>query len=329
MTIANELTRVDPSSSQLEPDAQSRPIPPEPSAGYMIMRAMEMMRVPGSGITIDVVERLVALKEREDAKKAERLLDAALLAVKTGCPQILKTREVYGKDTDQAGNRRDKPMMYRYANIEDVKAIVDPRLAANDLSYTWDVEGQPGAMFTVCTVRHTGGGKRSARFPWAGAKAPTMNEAQAAGSSASYGQRYSLLAVLGLSADLDDDGRCANAGAKPEADPNAPVVPTRDERRAAQQAAAQSTSAPPASRPNSKIAELTALRGQWQKWSEQPTRPSDPAGGRAWDVEQTRLWRAFARQACGCGCEGQADDAMDKVSHFTPQRVAWIRKAME
>lgn len=247
-------------------------IPAEPSINYIICRAMQ------TDVDVDKIERLIALKERMDAAEAERKLSAALRRVKDGCPQILKTREVYGKSEDKNGNKRTAPLMYRFANLEDVKSVVDPRLSANELTYSFDADFSAGMMVTTCTVIHSGGGRRSAKFPSAMAGAPAMNAAQASGSTMSYGQRYSLLMVLGLSADLDDDGRTANVSPAPTRDETQPAGTTREQQRADTRAAAQTQSAAPVrAEPNTRVTlkDVEALRDRWAVWAKVPAPTSD------------------------------------------------------
>ncbi|HEY3967253.1 MAG TPA: ERF family protein [Planctomycetaceae bacterium] len=246
---------IDPSTSQElanveHSQLQRMEIPAEPSAGHILARAMELMAQPGSGFTIEAFEKLVALKERAEDKKAETDLESALRDFRRNCPQILKTRTVKNKAGED---------MYRFANLEDVKAVVDPRLSGNDLSYSWDSKFIDGVTTTTCTLRHIGGGKRSANFTSGMAGAPSMNSAQAAGSTLSYGQRYSLLAVLGLSADLDDDGRSANRLPSPEPVPSAPVVGTRQQRQ-------DESNANPAPSVNPEVGPLLkSLYNDWRK----------------------------------------------------------------
>jgi hypothetical protein len=60
-----------------------------------------------------------------------------------------------------------------------------------------------------------------------------MSDAQKSASAVTFGRRYTLTGVLGLTVDEDDDGRrLAEPNPQPPADPAAPRVPTREERSA-------------------------------------------------------------------------------------------------
>ena len=146
-----------------------------------------------------------------------------------------------------------------YADLEDITRIVDPIILPLGLSYTWDSEFGEKAITTTCYLKHVGGGKRSAKFACQASGTKIMNSAQQAGSATTYGQRYSLLAVLGISTDRDDDARGMPA---PEADPNQPIVPTREER----QASIASKSAAPQSVPSPITADqLKDLLATWKE----------------------------------------------------------------
>jgi hypothetical protein len=59
-----------------------------------------------------------------------------------------------------------------------------------------------------------------------------MSPAQVEASLLTFGKRQSLLAALGVTTDIDDDGRRAPALPSPAHDPAAPRVGTRAEREA-------------------------------------------------------------------------------------------------
>jgi hypothetical protein len=287
--MGSELTIDRSTSQELDRPSQAAIIPAEPSIEQILYHAIDQRIDPAT------LEKFLALKERIDAERAEKALNAALRQFRAGCPQILKRRGV----EDKTGRT-----MYRYANLEDVKSVIDPRLEACDLSYSWDSEFSERSVITICTVRHVGGGSRSSKFASAIAGAPAMNSAQAAGSTTSYGQRYSLLAVLGLSADIDDDGRSANAMPAPQSDSTQPIVPTRAERRAAN----ESTSAAPAPAEQRVTGDqVKALIEAWKIKTQPPTATTaeereDVAASFAFWVDQTlgysepsgRNWRAVA-----------------------------------
>jgi hypothetical protein len=63
---------------------------------------------------------------------------------------------------------------------------------------------------TVCTLHHIAGAKRTATFFGPIDASGGKNPIQQIGSARSYGRRYTLMDVLGLVTEDDDDGRGAD-----------------------------------------------------------------------------------------------------------------------
>ena len=178
-----------PSSSENEETTLIRPS--EVSAGALIQQA-----VLQGDVSIDVIERLCALQERQDAAKAKAALIQALHAFQTDCPVIGKSRPVYGKD-------RAKGPQYHFASFADIKKVIQPILERHGLMFSHSVEEK----FITCTVSHRDGASVESAFPMAAADAPNMNGAQRMASSSSYAKRYSLMGALGIAVGDDDDAQ--------------------------------------------------------------------------------------------------------------------------
>lgn len=135
--------------------------------------------------------------------KAELL--KALMAVQAACPVIKKTAVVKSKN----GQER-----YRFAPLSAIRAVVFPLLHENGLvvqfgSAPHHAGGVDGYMVS-CTLSHTGTGASDCSEMFV----PTStgyqtNAAQDAGSAITFGKRYTLLNVLGLDAEDDNDGATA------------------------------------------------------------------------------------------------------------------------
>lgn len=125
------------------------------------------------------------------------LLLSLLEAVKA-FPAITKTKE------GQAGNRK-----FKYAPLEEIKALCDPILWANGLILTQGAEGH----VLVTRLEHVASGEwRETRMP--------MNEVhasdQAYGIEFSYKRRYSYQGILGIVTEEDVDGNARKRGEKPQ-----------------------------------------------------------------------------------------------------------------
>lgn len=94
---------------------------------------------------------------------------------------------------------------YEYADLADVLTIVRPVLNKNGLAVSQSLTGGPGTLEVTTRVYHTAGHCEE----FGPLVLHTGNDAQSAGSAATYARRYSLAAVLGVAPDNDDDGRAA------------------------------------------------------------------------------------------------------------------------
>ena len=155
------------------------------------------------GVDVAVLERLMALQERVSDRNARAAFDEAVAAFQASCPPLHKS---VGVDyTTKSGVR----IKYNFAPLDTIARTTRPHLAAQGLSYSWDSVVESGEAVVTCTLHHVAGHSRTATFRGAieGAGSPQMNAMQKAGAALTYGQRYSLIQVLGLTtADDDVDG---------------------------------------------------------------------------------------------------------------------------
>ena len=167
----------------------------EPSYQDMMLRAID------SGLTPEGLSKICELIDRREAKIAEQQFNQAISDFKAACPVIVKNKE--------AMNSNGKSM-YRYADLAEILKVIDPILHRFGLSYSFEY-AYGEKTTTTCTVYHVGGGKRSSTFSCAAAGTSIMNDPQKIASATTYGRRYSLMGVLGIVAENDDDGRKAGA----------------------------------------------------------------------------------------------------------------------
>lgn len=153
-------------------------------------------------VPVEILERLVDLKERVEARDARKAFFDALANFQEKCPEIPKSRHV-GFVT-RSGVRVD----YDYAPLDEIARVIRPHLKENGLSYSWNVHTDGGKVLNItCVLRHIDGHEERSVFPVPVATDGKMSEAQANGAALTYGKRQSLLAVLGLTtAEPDVDG---------------------------------------------------------------------------------------------------------------------------
>jgi len=153
-------------------------------------------------VSMDVIERLVALKERSEDRDAESQYNAALASFQEECPPIHKNREV--KPTSDSGMK----FGYSYADLEEVVNTIRPFLARHGFSFTHDAKATSSGMLeVVCTVRHIAGHARTASFPAPTSSRAGMSDVQKYASALTFARRQTLIQALGLTTtDADTDG---------------------------------------------------------------------------------------------------------------------------
>lgn len=175
-------------------------------------RLMEMVAGQEGPVAVDMLERLVGLVERAEDRDAERAINAALAEFKRTCPPIPKDGKVDYADT------QGRQVKFRHSKLPTICGIVDPWLTRVGLSYTWDAlepDGSGLGRVTVCTLQHEQGAKRTARFDAPPSGLPTSADVQKVGAALTYGQRYSLILVLGLHVVDDVEAALGREPAEP------------------------------------------------------------------------------------------------------------------
>ena len=150
----------------------------------------------GGNPDIEVVERLVALQERQEERAAERAMVEALAAFQAECPAI-----------PRSGRADTGTYEFDFARYDDMVRIIRAPMAKHGLSFTpdFDLEGD-GRLKITCRLQHVAGAVRSSTFIGPADTSGGKNAIQAIGSGRSYGKRYTLGDVLGLAHEDDTDG---------------------------------------------------------------------------------------------------------------------------
>jgi len=156
-----------------------------------------------NGASIEVVEKLMALHERWEARQGRKAFDEAMAAAKAEIPVIFKSREV---DFTSTKGRTH----YRYEDLAEIAKTVNPILGRHGLSYRFRTTSNAGEPVTVtCIVSHRQGYSEENTLSAGRDETGNKNSIQAVGSTITYLQRMTLKAALGLAASADDDGRAS------------------------------------------------------------------------------------------------------------------------
>lgn len=170
----------------------------EPQARAVAITPMDMLsRAVESGAGLDMVEKLMGLQERWEANQARKAFDEAISNAKAKIPPIERNAKGHNEK--------------RYANFAAIAKVVDPILSEFGLSYRFRTT-QGERISVTCVLSHKAGHSEETTLSGPADSSGNKNAIQAIGSTLTYLQRYSLVQMLGLAADTDDDGKSA-AGA--------------------------------------------------------------------------------------------------------------------
>lgn len=155
---------------------------------------------------VEKFERMMALYERTTALQAEHAFNAAMHAVQSELPQVVR----------DADNQHTKS---RYARLETISAAIGPVLAKHGFSISFGTAESPldGHYRIVADVSH---GRHTRRYQadipadLGGAKGASNKSAtHAFGSTMTYGRRYLKCLIFDVVVKgEDDDGNGASRG---------------------------------------------------------------------------------------------------------------------
>ncbi len=160
-------------------------------------------------ISVEKVERLMALWERGEAKRSEMAFNVAMSTAQA------KMRHV----APDAFNPQTKS---KYASYDALDLVLRPIYTEHGfaLSFNTADSPQPESIRILCDVTHSGGHNKQYRLDMPadgkGAKGgDVMTKTHAVGSGLSYGMRYLLKMIFNVAVgEKDDDGNAASAKGK-------------------------------------------------------------------------------------------------------------------
>ena len=130
----------------------------------------------------------------------------------TNCPELMaalvkaqgEMSNPLKSNTAEAGK-----YSYQYADLATILDLVRPILAKHDLGIMHIMDSGDRPVL-VCRVFHQGGGYLDSRFPMP----PAVTGPQDMGSWLTYMRRYSLMGVLAIAGEEDDDAKLAQQADK-------------------------------------------------------------------------------------------------------------------
>lgn len=179
-----------------EPDAA--PTIQQTEAAAFVSMIERAARDPS--VDMDKLERLLAMKERQEARMAEQAFAAAMSAAQS---------EMRPVATD-ANNPQTRS---RYATFMALDRALRPIYVKNGFALSFDTApgATPDTLMVLCDVMHSGGHIRRYSVPMPadgkGAKGgDVMTKTHATGAAMTYGQRYLLKMIFNIVVGEDNDG---------------------------------------------------------------------------------------------------------------------------
>lgn len=156
-----------------------------------------------TGENMAVLERMMALYERQEARNAEKAFAEAFVALQSDLPAIQQTKAV----PDKFGN-----IKYHFAPYEEIMHTVRPILQKHGFTVTFSMSFGEGRVTQECILQHVAGHIRTNKFmARIGNGPPGSSEAQGDGAASTYAKRFALCNALNIVTEIDTDGKDARA----------------------------------------------------------------------------------------------------------------------
>ncbi|MGO2507184.1 MAG: ERF family protein [Psychrobacter alimentarius] len=168
------------------------------------MASMFMSMAMNPECDVDKLEKLMALYERDEARKSKVAFSKDFAEMQSELPTVAKSKTVSFKK-DGNGN----PITaYKHATLEDIVDVVRPVLQTFGFAASFSVNTIDKVSVT-CTLMHKEGHSIETTITLKEDQSGGKNGVQAIGSSVSYGKRYTLASLLNIATRDDDDAEAA------------------------------------------------------------------------------------------------------------------------
>jgi len=197
----NEVTVIPPKEKKIKKIDR-------PQAGQIISPENLIMTAVQNGASIDMLERLLSMRERIQKENAEIAFRDAMSAFQAECPIIPKTKKVMNKKEKGGGER------YRYATLDSIVKLIQPLLSKHGFSYNIKTEiiDKPFAgIHATIFIFHLAGHSETSSFDCPMDKEAYMTEPQKWLSAATFAKRIIFCNGFGImTGDEDNDANIDN-----------------------------------------------------------------------------------------------------------------------
>ena len=215
--IADAPADGSPSKAALAPAGRQAPATsPAGAPGDAKLSRLAMFMKAAGDPAIDVAKlqalRTMVKEDDEDERRRAFLNAMAKFKSEYGLlpesERILKLRQVDFPHKEREDREPGGHTKYKYEELADIAAIVDPILGRFGLSYRFTPSQEAGKVRVSCVVAHADGYEDAPRTLEAPEdKTGQKNPAQAIASTVTYLERATLKMALGLAAGRDDDSQ--------------------------------------------------------------------------------------------------------------------------
>jgi len=155
-------------------------------------------------VSIETMERLLAMRKELRAEKAKEAFDAAMAAFQGECPTIKKTKA--------GGKTKSGVIAYHYAPIESIVEQTKEIISKHGFSYAIKTETGEGKVKAICYVKHRMGHSEFSEVEVPlGIKTEIMSNSQHYAAAMTFAKRYAFSNAFGIMTG-DDDNDAAKTG---------------------------------------------------------------------------------------------------------------------
>ena len=149
-------------------------------------------------ITPENLSKLLDVQREWEADQARKAYSAAMVKFRSICPNIGKDANVNYKTNKGITN-------YDHETLNGIMKTITPALSECGINPTYRTGVEGATIIVTCRITHELGHYEETSLPAAADSSGGKNAIQGIGSTVTYLQRYTLKAMLGLSAGHDND----------------------------------------------------------------------------------------------------------------------------
>ena len=163
------------------------------------MHPMVAMAMGKGDFTPETLDKLLQVQKDWEANEARKAYAQAMAVFRAEVPAISRDAEVDFKSSKGRTH-------YRHETLDGILRTIAPALSKAGIAPTFSTNQEGGNIKVTCRVTHSMGHFEETSMESVADNSGNKNSIQAMGSTITYLQRYTLKALLGLSAGNDNDG---------------------------------------------------------------------------------------------------------------------------